>query len=255
MATVAVCTLILFFGADLALRWVSSSNWMKKYAVQKMQEATGREVRLEKMSVSFMGVKADKFALSEAGGFEKGTFLSVERLRIRVSLIHLVHGHIKLKSLTVSGVEAYLLRRADHSLECESEVDPFPVKADVTSEAEVRERRPEDFAVIFSVDDLGGTFRVSEVHIADVSRILRPHTCRVVNFLLGLEETIASIAVPGVIFSTLLDDLSGRDDFLALNVAHGRDIIGQIEVHLVGEVSHCVLPTDGDLPTVRVHLA
>lgn len=113
LATVAVCTLILFFGADLALRWVSSSNWMKKYAVQKMQEATGREVRLEKMSVSFMGVKADKFALSEAGGFEKGTFLSVERLRIRVSLIHLVHGHIKLKSLTVSGVEAYLLRRAD----------------------------------------------------------------------------------------------------------------------------------------------
>lgn len=113
IAAVAVCALILFFGADLALRWVSASEWMKNYTVQKVQEATGREVRLEKMSASFMGVKADKFALSEAGGFQQGTFLSVDRLRVRVSLIHLIHGHIKLKSLTVNGLEANLRRGAD----------------------------------------------------------------------------------------------------------------------------------------------
>ena len=113
LTAVAVCVLILFFGADLTLRWVSSSEWMKNYTVQKVQAATGREVRLEKMSASFMGVKADKFALSEAGGFTKGTFLSVDRLRVRVSLIHLIHGHIKLKSLIVSGLDAYLRRGAN----------------------------------------------------------------------------------------------------------------------------------------------
>ena len=113
LAAVAVCVLILFFGADLTLRWVSSSEWMKNYTVQKVQAATGRDVRLEKMSASFMGVKADKFALSEAGGFTKGTFLSVDRLRVRVSLIPLIHGHIKLKSLIVSGLDAYLCRGAN----------------------------------------------------------------------------------------------------------------------------------------------
>ena len=54
-----MCVLILFFGTDLALRWASSSEWMRRFALEKAAAATGREVRLKAMSASLMGVKLD----------------------------------------------------------------------------------------------------------------------------------------------------------------------------------------------------
>ena len=124
IAAAAMCVLILFFGTDLALRWASSSEWMRRFALEKAAAATGREVRLKAMSASLMGVKLDGLEVSEAGGFKNGTFVSVDRLRLRMALLHLLHGHLKLHSLVVNGAEADIVREADGSFNFDSFLSP-----------------------------------------------------------------------------------------------------------------------------------
>ena len=104
---------ILLVGFDLSLRRVSSSAWMHKWVTEKLSVSLGREVRLEKLSASLLGIKINGFALSEAGGFKEGTFVGVERLRLRVSWWHLLHKHVKVRSLAVNGVYVQLIKDAD----------------------------------------------------------------------------------------------------------------------------------------------
>lgn len=104
---------ILLVGFDLSLRWASSSAWMRNWVTEKLSASLNREVRLEKLSASLLGIKINGFALSEAGGFKEGTFVGVERLRLRVSWWHLLHKHVKVRSLAVNGVYVQLIKNAD----------------------------------------------------------------------------------------------------------------------------------------------
>lgn len=104
---------ILLVGFDLSLRRVSSSAWMRKWVTEKLSVSLGREVRLEKLSASLLGIKINGFALSEAGGFKEGTFVGADRLRLRVSWWHLLHKHVKVRSIAVNGVYVQLIKDAD----------------------------------------------------------------------------------------------------------------------------------------------
>lgn len=108
-----VAAFILLAGFDLSLRWASSSAWMRRWVTEKLSQSLSREVRLEKMSASLLGVKINGFALSETGGFKEGTFVAVERLRLRVSWWHLLHKHVKIRSLAVNGVYVQMIKNAD----------------------------------------------------------------------------------------------------------------------------------------------
>lgn len=114
----AIC--ILLIGFDLSLRWVSSSDWMRNWVTQKLASSLNREVRLEKLSASLLGVKVNGFALSEQGGFKEGTFVGVERLRLRISWWHLLHKHIKIRLLAVNGVYVQIIKNADGSFNFDS---------------------------------------------------------------------------------------------------------------------------------------
>lgn len=115
-----VALLILFVAFDLTLRWVSSAGWMRRWVTDKLAASLNREVRLEKMSASLLGVKVNGFALSEDGGFENGTLVEVERLRLRVSWWHLLHKHVKIRSLAVNGVYLQVFKNPDGSLNMDS---------------------------------------------------------------------------------------------------------------------------------------
>lgn len=117
---VVVAALILLFVFDLSLRWASSSGWMRNWVTDKLAHALEREVRLEKLSASLLGIKVNGFALSEAGGFREGTFVGVERLRLRISWWHLLHKHIKIRSLSVNGVYVQIIKNADGSFNFDS---------------------------------------------------------------------------------------------------------------------------------------
>lgn len=99
--------------ADTGLRWASSSRRVKNYLVQKVSAALRRDVRLKQVRASLFGVRVSGLEVAEQGGFQQGTFLSVDKAGVRFSLIHLLHGHLKLRTVFLHGATLNITRGAD----------------------------------------------------------------------------------------------------------------------------------------------
>lgn len=99
--------------ADAGLRWASSSRRVKNYLVQKVSAALRRDVRLKQVRASLFGVRVSGLEVAEQGGFQQGTFLSVDKAGARFSLIHLLHGHLKLRTVFLHGGAIRITRSAD----------------------------------------------------------------------------------------------------------------------------------------------
>ena len=99
--------------ADAALRWASSNPRVKNYLVQKVSASLKRDVRLKQLRASLFGVRISGLEIAEQGGFHKGTFLSVNKAGVRFSLIHLLHGHLKLRTVFLHGGALNITRGAD----------------------------------------------------------------------------------------------------------------------------------------------
>lgn len=99
--------------ADTGLRWASSSRRVKNYLVQKVSAALKRDVRLKQVRASLFGVRVSGLEVAEQGGFQQGTFLSVDKAGVRFSLIHLLHGHLKLRTVFLHGGGIRITRGAD----------------------------------------------------------------------------------------------------------------------------------------------
>lgn len=99
--------------ADAGLRWASSNRRVKNYLVQKVSAALKRDVRLKQVRASLFGVRVSGLEVAEQGGFQQGTFLSVDKAGARFSLIHLLHGHLKLRTVFLHGATLNITRRAD----------------------------------------------------------------------------------------------------------------------------------------------
>lgn len=99
--------------ADTGLRWASSSRRVKNYLVQKVSAALKRDVRLKQVRASLFGVRVSGLEVAEQGGFQQGTFLSVDKAGVRFSLIHLLHGHLKLRTVFLHGGAIRIMRSAD----------------------------------------------------------------------------------------------------------------------------------------------
>ena len=99
--------------ADAGLRWASSSRRVKNYLVQKVSAALRRDVRLKQVRASLFGVRVSGLEVAEQGGFQQGTFLNVDKAGVRFSLIHLLHGHLKLRTVFLHGGAIRITRSAD----------------------------------------------------------------------------------------------------------------------------------------------
>ena len=99
--------------ADAGLRWASSNRRVKNYLVQKVSAALRRDVRLKQVRASLFGVRVSGLEVAEQGGFQQGTFLSVDKAGVRFSLVHLLHGHLKLRTVFLHGATLNITRRAD----------------------------------------------------------------------------------------------------------------------------------------------
>ena len=99
--------------ADTGLRWASSSRRVKNYLVQKVSAALKRDVRLKQVQASLFGVRVSGLEVAEQGGFQQGTFLSVDKAGVRFSLVHLLHGHLKLRTVFLHGGTIRITRSAD----------------------------------------------------------------------------------------------------------------------------------------------
>lgn len=110
IAWLFVCAGLVGLGADLSLRCVSSSEWLRGRAEHQLSVALAREVHVKKLSLSFLGLKLDGLEIAQPGGFSQGDFVSVGRLRVRWSLYHLLHGHLKLPLVAVTDVSADIVQ-------------------------------------------------------------------------------------------------------------------------------------------------
>lgn len=99
--------------ADAGLRLATSNARVKNYLVQKVSAALKREVRLKQVRASLFGVRVSGLEVAEQGGFQQGTFLSVDKAGARFSLIHLLHGHLKLRTVFLHGGAIRITRSAD----------------------------------------------------------------------------------------------------------------------------------------------
>ena len=213
----AVCGGIACLGADLLLRWASSSDWLRQWVEQKASQTLGRTVRLQKMSASFMGVKLDGLEISQAGGFQQGTFLAVQRIRLRLALLHLLHGHLKLRSFTVSGAQLYLERTEDGSFNWEDLLAP------ASSFGNQPKEQPDDVPFNITLQQL--VLRQTDITFTD----LQTHTKMMLSDLLfsvqrfGFQQEFSakwksefSYETDGKIF-TIPIEWAGRADFKNLN--------------------------------------
>lgn len=99
--------------ADAGLRLATSNARVKNYLVQKVSAALRRDVRLKQVRASLFGVRVSGLEVAEQGGFQQGTFLSVDKAGARFSLIHLLHGHLKLRTVFLHGGAIRITRGAD----------------------------------------------------------------------------------------------------------------------------------------------
>ena len=99
--------------ADAGLRLATSNAHVKNYLVQKVSAALKRDVRLKQVRASLFGVRVSGLEVAEQGGFQQGTFLSVDKAGARFSLIHLLHGHLKLRTVFLHGGAIRITRGAD----------------------------------------------------------------------------------------------------------------------------------------------
>lgn len=99
--------------ADTGLRLATSNARVKNYLVQKVSAALKRDVRLKQVRASLFGVRVSGLEVAEQGGFQQGTFLNVDKAGVRFSLIHLLHGHLKLRTVFLHGGAIRITRSAD----------------------------------------------------------------------------------------------------------------------------------------------
>ncbi|MBP5403594.1 MAG: AsmA family protein [Elusimicrobiaceae bacterium] len=107
---VAVLLLIL---VDLEIHLVARTKWFNDRIEDALKGALGREIILGPMQANLSGISISGIQIAEKGGFEKGVFIEANRLRVRVSLRHLLYGHLKINSVRLAGATARLITYAD----------------------------------------------------------------------------------------------------------------------------------------------
>lgn len=95
---------ILLALVDVGLQLLSRTEWFNTKVTQALQQALGREFHLGSLGANLRGIFVENLQVAEQGGFEKGTFLEAGHLRVRFSLIHLLHAHTKIDEIILANV-------------------------------------------------------------------------------------------------------------------------------------------------------
>ncbi|MDX1900689.1 MAG: AsmA family protein [Gammaproteobacteria bacterium] len=106
LVILAVVLLVIFVKPDQ----------LKPLIVQKVKEATGRDLVLDgTLSWSFypsLGISTGHLTLSNPAGFQQKTFLEVKRAELGVQLLPLLHGSVEAGRVVLHGVQLNLIKNA-----------------------------------------------------------------------------------------------------------------------------------------------
>lgn len=105
---------VLFFVLfSIGLQVVSRTEWFKDQVSNALKNALGRDIQLADMGINWRGIFVKDLQIAEKGGFEKGVFAQMGHLRVRISWIHLLHGHTKMELIVLSDAKIKLIAYAD----------------------------------------------------------------------------------------------------------------------------------------------
>lgn len=140
--------------ADIGLHVLSGTAWVHRQLAQQISNATGREVKLGHARLNLRGALIEDFALAKQGGVTQGAVLHVQKATVKVSLWHLLHGHLKINAVEVDGLSFHLVRDAQGKLNTDFSTEEIPTETQETSGAPfnvtVQELRARDVTFIYT---------------------------------------------------------------------------------------------------------
>lgn len=114
LAMILCSVIILTLATDLALRSLLPMESVRLFLLTKGKEFVNREIKAEKISAGILGLRLRNVAIaSSADGLEKGSLLEAEEVWVRFSLLHLLHGHVKVYAIRVKGLNLHIIRNMD----------------------------------------------------------------------------------------------------------------------------------------------
>ena len=143
--------------ADQGLHILSRTEWFKERVSNALHQTLGRETQLARMGANLRGVFLEDLQIAQKGGFEQGIFAQIGRLQVRISLINLLRGQIKIHGFVVSDMRVKLEVFADGTTSWQ----------DWTSTRADESATPED-AQPFSLPLTATQVRLENVHVVFV---------------------------------------------------------------------------------------
>ena len=150
-----VIVVLLLILLDLGVHLLARTQWFDTRVEKALTGALGREVELGPMHANLSGLIIEGISIAEQGGFKNGTFVQAGQLRVRFSLIHLLHGHLLVNGLTLSQVNIQLTVHPDGT----------PNWADLTASSASAQSAPSTSPSAPAVDITAHHVRLEDLHL------------------------------------------------------------------------------------------
>ncbi len=182
----AIALVVLLAVLDTALHHISRTKWFNTRVTTALENTLGRDVEVGAMGANLRGLFINNVRVAEQGGFENGTFLEAVHARVRFSLLHLLHAHVKLNSVTLAAITLHAKRAQDGTVNWADLSSPQ--QTDQTQDARMpfpfslsaKQLRLEDLHVIYTDEITQRTWDIDELtlHIKHL-RLNKPFAVRV----------------------------------------------------------------------------
>lgn len=111
LLVLGVCVVAL----EGTVAFISRTQWFNAKVDRAVEQALGREIKLGRIGANLSGVFIQDVQIASPGGFKENVFASAKRLRIGISPLHLLHGHIAVKEIVFSNISVNLAINKDGS--------------------------------------------------------------------------------------------------------------------------------------------
>jgi len=112
VSLIAFC-LLLTVAAIAVLKIYFPEEKIKSYITEYSKNNLNREISLDKISFTFVGITLHNFAMSEKTTFNDGTFIKANHLTVKVALLPLITKKIQFTKIICDGAEVYIIKDKD----------------------------------------------------------------------------------------------------------------------------------------------
>jgi len=105
--------LLLSVAGYVALKKYFPEEKIKSYIIEYAKNNFNREITLDKISFTVVGITLHNFAMSEKTTFNDGTFVKADHLTVKVALLPLITKKIQFTKIICDGAEVYIIKDKD----------------------------------------------------------------------------------------------------------------------------------------------